>query len=110
MARTGARVLTEVVVGEVLPGGVAEREGLAAGDRLLAYDGAPVKSSSEFVRMVTDAAPGVHRLTIRRGGELQFIEVPAGKLGLRISQVPAETQQREVAPETASDGSPAENH
>jgi hypothetical protein len=74
------------------PGSVAERIGLASGDRLLAYDGEPIKSREQFVAIVTHPEPGVHKLTVRHGDTITTREVPAGRLGVILLNVRAETK------------------
>jgi regulator of sigma E protease len=55
-------------LGRVQPGGAGERAGLAAGDRVVAIDGAPVASWSDFTARVR-AAPGRPiDLEVERGG------------------------------------------
>ncbi|WP_038042028.1 M50 family metallopeptidase [Thermus tengchongensis] len=51
------------VILEVLPGSVAERAGLRAGDILVAVDGTPLAQAQEIERVKT---PGGHTLTVRR--------------------------------------------
>jgi regulator of sigma E protease len=56
------------VVGQVSPGGAAERAGLKAGDRIVAVDGAPVKTFDDLVRRIS-THPGEHvTITYSRGG------------------------------------------
>ena len=74
------------------PGSVAERIGLASGDRLLAYDGEPIKSREQFVAIVTHPEPGVHKLTVRHADTITTREVPAGRLGVVLLNVRAETK------------------
>jgi regulator of sigma E protease len=55
LARSGLRLFRpdiEPVVGSVVPGSVAERAGLQAGDRVLAADGKPVKNWEELVTII----------------------------------------------------------
>lgn len=59
---------TAPVIGEVMPGGPAERAGLRAGDRVLAADGQPVADWAGFVKVVR-AHPGTDLpLELRRAG------------------------------------------
>jgi regulator of sigma E protease len=56
------------VAGEILPGGAAERAGLRARDRVLAFDGKPIGSWDELVAAV-QASPGrTVELVVRRAG------------------------------------------
>jgi PDZ domain len=74
------------------PGSVAERIGLASGDRLLAYDGEPIKSREQLIAIVTHPEPGVHKLAVRHGDTITTREVPAGRLGVILVNVRAETK------------------
>ena len=63
------------VLGQIVPGGAAERAGLAPGDRIVAADGAPIDSWEAFVTAVR-AKPGVPlALTIERAGSRRTLEV-----------------------------------
>jgi len=54
--------------GEIIPGSAAERAGLRAGDRVLAFDGKPIESWEALVEAVR-ASPGrAVELTVRRAG------------------------------------------
>jgi regulator of sigma E protease len=56
------------LVGQVTPGGAAERAGLEAGDRIVAIDGAAVKTFDDIVRRIS-ARPGARiALTYSRAG------------------------------------------
>ena len=72
LARMGLRIYRpdiEPVIGKVLPGGVAERFGLRAGDRITAIDGRSIGIWDDLVTSVR-AHPGVRvHLAIRRGEE-----------------------------------------
>lgn len=71
----------EPVIGDLTPGGPAERGGLMAGDRILLADGQPITTWSEWVKVVR-ARPGKRLdVTVRRGeGELRLpVDVAAEK-------------------------------
>ena len=57
------------VIGQIVPGGVAERAGLQAGDRILAANGKPVLSWDELVQRVRNHSNRELRLSYQRGGE-----------------------------------------
>lgn len=59
----------EPVVAAVAPGAPAERGGIQAGDRLLAVDGEPVASWSDFVALVQARPAARSEITVERGGE-----------------------------------------
>ncbi len=72
LARMGLRMYrpdVEPVIGKIMSGGVAERAGLRAGDRVIAIDGRPVRTWDDLVASVR-AHPG-ERLTLelKRGTE-----------------------------------------
>jgi regulator of sigma E protease len=63
------------VLGQVLPGGAAERAGLAAGDRIVRVDGEPVQDWEAFVNAVR-SKPGLPiKLKVERGGATLDLEV-----------------------------------
>lgn len=65
------------VIGQVMPGSVAERAGLHEGDRIVRIDGAPVNRWETLVERVRAAAGKTLRLEIVRGDErLQFTLEP----------------------------------
>ncbi len=88
----GAPLATAVEITEVLTGSVAERIGLASGDRLLAYDGETIKNDDQAVALVIHADPGVHKLTFSHGDAMMTREVPAGRLGVMLMNVRAENK------------------
>ena len=66
IARLGLRLFRpDAVIGRAIPGGVAERAGLRAGDRIVEADGRPVRTWDEFVLAVRGHAsqPLVLRIT-----------------------------------------------
>lgn len=60
---------TEPVFGTVLAGKPAAEAGLRDGDRVLAIDGTPIATWSDFVAGVKDSAGKPVNLTVERGGE-----------------------------------------
>ena len=63
------------VIDEVLPGGPAQRAGVAPGDSIVAIDGRPVHSFGDLVDAVTPAAGRTLRLAVRRDGATREIAV-----------------------------------
>ena len=57
------------VIGQIVPGSVAERAGLQAGDRILVANGKPILSWDELVEQVRSHAGSKLRLTYQRGDE-----------------------------------------
>ncbi|MFN3586613.1 MAG: RIP metalloprotease RseP [Moraxellaceae bacterium] len=93
--------LFEPVIGQVVAGSPAERQGLQVGDRILRVDGREVSTWQEFtdvVRLRPDLSLGVE---VARGDEvLSLVLTPAGekdgqgilrgKLGIAVSEQPYE--------------------
>jgi regulator of sigma E protease len=78
LERVGLRLYRpplEPVLGQVVPGGAAERAGLAPGDRVLLADGRPVRSWEELVGAVQARPDMPLSLKIERGGTTQTLEV-----------------------------------
>ena len=68
----------------VLPGSVAERAGLQAGDLLLSYDGHTVHSVNDVLRLATEGNEGENvEVVALRGNDRQQFSVPRGPLGFR---------------------------
>jgi S1-C subfamily serine protease len=88
----GRIIPVEVECQAIAPGSTAERIGLAPGDWLLSYDGELVHSTPQLIAIIDHAAPGVHRLTVRRGGATTAYEVQQGKLGVSIGDALAARQ------------------
>ncbi|HMC56175.1 MAG TPA: RIP metalloprotease RseP [Gemmatimonadaceae bacterium] len=95
------------VIGDVLPGEPAARAGIQAGDSVVAIDGAPVRSWSEMVVAVANAANKPTRFEIMRGHERKTIVATPkpmdavhpetgvrGKVG-KIGAVPQDVTARE---------------
>jgi len=78
LAKLGLRLLrpdVPAVIGKVIPGSVAERAGLAEGDRVVAIDGARVPSWETLVAKVR-ASPGrALVLEVERDGQRRRIEL-----------------------------------
>lgn len=69
-----------VGVREVLKDSPAERAGLKTGDVILRFDGEAVTSLRKLNRLIDESAPEYRaRLTIRRGGSEQEVNVTLGK-------------------------------
>jgi len=86
------------VLGQVVAGGAAQREGLEAGDRILRAAGTPVEDWEAFVNAIR-AHPGVAlKLSVERGGQTRDIEVvPDGVSagGQRFGRIGAGPRQPE---------------
>ena len=86
------------VLGQIVPGGAAERAGLASGDRILRVDAAPIDTWETFVNSVR-AHPGTPMaLTVERAGAARSVEVvpdPVNANGTRIGRIGAGPQQPE---------------
>jgi regulator of sigma E protease len=78
------------IIGQVTPGGAAERAGLRAGDRITAIDAAPVKSFEDIVHRVQARAGERVSVTYSRAGAehtTQLTIVPAQVSGKRIGRI-----------------------
>jgi regulator of sigma E protease len=86
------------ILGQIVPGGAAERAGLAPGDRIVRADGAPLDSWESFVNVIR-SRPGMPlSLTIERAGVQRTIEVvpdAVNAAGARIGRIGAGPQQPE---------------
>jgi len=95
------------VIGDVIPGEPAQHSGLQAGDSVVSIDGVPVRSWSEMVVAVANAANKETRFEILRGHERKtFVATPKptdavhpltgerGKVG-KIGAVPQDVTARE---------------
>lgn len=57
------------VIGEVIPDGAAAKQGMKAGDRVVAIDGKPIKSWQEFTDVVRARAGLPLQATLQRAGQ-----------------------------------------
>ena len=71
------RPLLAPVIGRVVPGGSAERSGLAPGDRVLKADGKPIETWDDFVGVVRSKPGTPIPLEVERGATTLTIEVTA---------------------------------
>ena len=94
------------VIGEVLPGSVAESAGLRPGDEVTAADGQVVERWEDAVRVIR-AAPGrpVSLTLVRGGAEMRLEVVPAaerdgdatvGRIGVKPRRDPEATRRYQV--------------
>ena len=86
------------VLGQIVPGGAAERAGLATGERVVRVDGAPIDTWETFVNAVR-AHPGTPMaLSVERAGAARNVEVVPDAVnanGSRIGRIGAGPQQPE---------------
>jgi regulator of sigma E protease len=86
------------LLGQIVPGSAAERAGLAAGDRIVRADGAPVDNWESFVTVVRSHPGTPLALTIERTGSQRTLEVVPDAVnagGARIGRIGAGPQQPE---------------
>jgi regulator of sigma E protease len=105
---------TPTVIGTIVPGGPAERAGLAAGDEILAVNGSAVTDFTVLAQRIA-ASPGQELvLTVRRSGEERSVPVTpeavedngrqVGRLGIGAQSMPVPDSMRlhrEVGPAAA---------
>jgi hypothetical protein len=88
----GRPLAMDLLIVSVAHGSFAERIGLAAGDRIMNYDGRKPNSAKQLTDAVTDASGGQSRvLIVRRGSDELKFGVPPGRLGINIRMTPANT-------------------
>jgi regulator of sigma E protease len=98
LARVGIRLDwpdTEPVVGDVLPGDVAESAGLRSGDRIVSIDGREMRLWEDVVKAVRSSPGEDIRLVVLRGGErLEITLRPAAvrENGERFGRIGAGTR------------------
>ncbi len=69
------RIELPAVIGEVLPGGAAERGGVRAGDRVVTADGRPITSWEEWVDYVRTRPGQRIRAEVERGEERLYLDL-----------------------------------
>lgn len=91
----------EPVIGEVVAGGPAEKQGLKTDDRILSVDGKPVTTWQDFVEVVRQQPEQVVEVGVQRGeqvlklrlvptGEKDDQGIVRGKLGVALKSQPVE--------------------
>jgi len=86
------------LLGQIVPGGAAERASLAPGDRILRVDGAPIQTWEDFVNVIRSRPGQPLSITIERAGRTQTLEVvpdAVGAGGARVGRIGAGPQQPE---------------
>lgn len=87
----------EPVIGEVMPGGAGERQGLKAGDRIVGVDGKPVAKWQDFVDVIRQQPEQSVETRVQRGqqvltlkltptGEKDDQGIVRGKLGIVLKE------------------------
>ncbi len=87
------------VIGEVLEGGAAARQGLHSGDRVLAVDGKPIATWQEFVEVVRQQPEQTLEARVQRGADVVVLKltptgekdeqgIVRGKLGIGLKEQP----------------------
>jgi regulator of sigma E protease len=101
LERTGLRLYRPAlapILGQIVPGGAAERAGLASGDRILRVDAQAIDTWETFVNAVR-AHPGTPMaLTVERSGASRSVEVTPDAVSAnntRIGRIGAGPQQPE---------------
>jgi len=71
----------EPILGQIIPGGAAERAGLEAGERIVRADDKPIDSWEAFVNVVRSHAGTPLALTVQRDGAERSVEVVPDAVG-----------------------------
>ena len=94
----GLKSRTGAVVAQVVPGGAAAKGGIEPGDVILEYNGRPVPSRNDLVKMVVATKPGTSvPVKILRNKEEKTLNVIVDELDLEAEQTAR--QARPGAPE-----------
>ena len=86
------------LLGQIVPGGAAERAGLAVGDRIVRADGTPIETWEAFVNAVRSKPGAPLSLAIERAGAARTLEVVPDAVNAgtaRIGRIGAGPQQPE---------------
>ncbi|MBN2541432.1 PDZ domain-containing protein [bacterium] len=75
-----------VVVVEVVPDSPAEKGGILPGDVMVSYNTKPVHSLLQLREAIGEVTEGMVKIGIIRDGEEITLEIPAGKMGVHISE------------------------
>lgn len=85
----------DLYVSHVRVGSAGHRGGVLPGDRVVSFDGHPVRQWIELAMRVEDSDAGVHDLVVRRGHELIDITLEVAAASPRTTQ--AERVDRDIA-------------
>ena len=89
----------EPVLGQVLPGGAAERAGLMSGDRILRVDGSPIENWDAFVNAIRSHPGGELSIAFERAGSehrAQVVPDAVSAGNARIGRIGAGPRQPEA--------------
>ena len=76
---TGGTQAGGALVGQIVPGGPADKAGLRQGDRVLQIGGQPVRSPDDLSAAVNDRKPGEQvQVQVERGGQRRTLTVTLG--------------------------------
>jgi hypothetical protein len=80
----------DVVFSEIASGSVAEGVGLAAGDRVISYNGHDIASIDQLIQAISDnGQPAIRNIKVQRGLSTLTFQVPAGRLEVTLGYVEA---------------------
>jgi phospholipase/carboxylesterase len=85
--RTAKNAVREATIEEVIAGSNGDKAGLRAGDVILSYAGRKISLSDSLRAAIGEVKPGAKEVTmvIRREGKIENVELPAGRIGIRLS-------------------------
>jgi serine protease Do len=94
------------IVARVSPGGAAEKGGLEPGDVILEYNGRPIASTTDLVKMVTATKPGTSvPLKILRDKKDKSLNVSVEELDLQAEQGAGSSSRNDAPPTPEQQGS-----
>jgi regulator of sigma E protease len=75
------------VLGQIVAGGAAEKAGLAAGDRVVSADGAPIETWEAFVNVIRSRPAAPLKLAVERAGTTRTVEVVPDAVNAGTSRI-----------------------
>src|SRR5205823_1928875 len=90
----GLKTRTGAVVAQVSPGGAAAKGGIEPGDVILEFNGRPVASQNELVKMVVGTKPGTSvPVKLLRNKQEKTLNITIDELDLEAEQTARQNRQ-----------------
>src|SRR5206468_8161692 len=100
----GLRSRAGAVVATVAPGGASAKAGIEPGDVIIEYNGRPISSSDELVKMVVATKPGTTvPIKVMRNKQEKTLNVTVDELDLEAEQNGGRRPQQSDQPQSPSD-------